>query len=141
MYTYAIDYSFFFDLKSLNFAPMSKIHIGKKIKEVLDKSPMAKEDFATRIGLTRDGAYKILKKESIATDQLQKICRVLDHDFFSYYQTDLVEQSESKYGYASREDVEALAQLVSTLTKEVERMRKDLSKIANATPVVKKKKR
>ena len=65
---------------------MSKIHIGKKIQDVVDNSSYTIVAFAKEIGLTRDGVYKIFKKESIDTEQLQKISKVLDHNFFSYYE-------------------------------------------------------
>jgi hypothetical protein len=108
---------------------MAKIHIGKKIKEVLNKSGMPKTEFAKKISLTRDGAYKIFEKETIATDQLEKISKVLNHDFFIYYQTKLsvANENESKYGFATKEDVEVLTKLVLALTKEIEKMREENS--------------
>ncbi len=118
---------------------MSKVHIGKKIREALDKSSLTVVEFAQKINLTRDGVYKIFDKESIATDQLQKISDVLNHDFFTYYQTQLnFADDNPKYGFAAKEDVEALTRLVVSLAKDVEKIQRDLSKIAN--PKVGKKK-
>lgn len=110
---------------------MSKVHIGKKIKEVLDNSPMKAVDLAKNINLTRVGLYKIFEKESIATDQLQKISTVLKHDFFAYYQSELnlVSDNETKYGFAAKEDVDELARMVKDLTKNVAKMQQDLSKL------------
>ncbi|MBK6527423.1 MAG: hypothetical protein IPG07_18830 [Crocinitomicaceae bacterium] len=98
---------------------MSKIHIGKKIKEVLDNSPMKAVELAKKISLTRVGLYKIFEKESIATDQLQKISTALKHDFFVYYQSELnlVSDAEPRYGFAAKEDVEELTRIVSELAK------------------------
>jgi transcriptional regulator with XRE-family HTH domain len=119
---------------------MSKVHIGKKIREALNKSSMTVVEFAKKINLTRDGVYKILDKESVATDQLQKISEVLGHDFFAYYQTQLnLADPNPKYGYAAREDVEALTRLVLSLAKDIEKIQKDLSKIANPKTGKKKK--
>lgn len=108
---------------------MSKIHIGKKIREVLDKSPMSMVDFAKKINLSRDGAYKMMDKETIATDQLQKISSVLNHDFFAYYQTKLsvANEKNASYGFATKEDVEVLTKLVHALIKEVEQLRDNKS--------------
>lgn len=108
---------------------MSKLHIGKKIKEVLDKSPMSAVDFAKKINLSRNGAYKMMEKETIATDQLQKISSVLNHDFFAYYQNKLSVASDKNatYGFATKEDVEVLTKLVHSLIKEVEKLRDDNS--------------
>lgn len=98
---------------------MSKVHIGKKIKEVLDKSPMSAVDFAKKINLTRDGAYKIFDKESVATDQLQKISTVLNHDFFAYYQAkqNFAADKNTQYGYATKEEVGEIRKDLETLTK------------------------
>ncbi len=110
---------------------MAKVHIGKRIREVLDKSHFTIVDFAKKINLTRNGAYKIFEKETIATDQLEKISKVLNHDFFSYYQNQLnvVQENNPKYGFASKEDVEQLSRMVSLLTKEMEKMRKEFSQL------------
>jgi predicted transcriptional regulator len=61
------------------------VHIGKKIKEILHKTPISVVDFAKSINLTRNGAYKVFEKETIDTGQLQTISKVLNHDFFVYY--------------------------------------------------------
>lgn len=118
---------------------MAKIHIGKKIREVLDKSGMPKTEFAKKINLTRDGAYKIFEKETIATGQLEKISKVLNHDFFIYYQNTSagVNEKQIHYGFASKEDVEELTKMVSILAKEMEKMRKEMAHLS----VTKKKKK
>lgn len=114
---------------------MSKIHIGKKIREVLDKSPMSMVDFAKKINLSRDGAYKMMDKETIATDQLQKIGSVLNHDFFAYYQpkSTVASEKNATYGFATKEDVEVLTKLVHSLIKEVEKLRENNSSKKKAT--------
>jgi hypothetical protein len=101
---------------------MSKVHIGKKIKEVVDKSPYSVTDFAKLINLTRDGAYKVFAKEIIDTDQLNKISRVLNHDFFKYFSQDLsaVREPKDTFGYASKDDVAAILNLIEKLSKKVE---------------------
>jgi transcriptional regulator with XRE-family HTH domain len=119
---------------------MSKIHIGKKIKEALKKSPLTMVEFAQKINLTRDGAYKIFEKETIAADQLQKISKVLNHDFFSYYQNQLniVSDNNQKYGFATKDDFEALTRLVNSLAKDIEKVQQDIAQIADAQTKKKK---
>lgn len=111
---------------------MAKVHIGKKIREVLDKSHYTIVDFAKKINLTRDGAYKIFEKESIASDQLEKISKVLNHDFFRYYQGNLniVQEKNTSYGYASKEDLEELTKLVGMIAKDIDKMRKELAQLS-----------
>jgi transcriptional regulator with XRE-family HTH domain len=62
-----------------------KAHIGKKIKEAVEKSGMSVTDFAKRISYSRRNIYAIFKKESIDTSLLKRISDVLEHDFFANY--------------------------------------------------------
>lgn len=59
------------------------MHIGLKIKEVLEESGMSVPEFADSLPCTREHAYKIFKKEHLDTDLLLSICRILHHDFFN----------------------------------------------------------
>lgn len=106
---------------------MAKVHIGKKIKEVLDKSNLSVTTFAKRINRSRDVAYKIFDRETINTGQLQKISEVLDHDFFQYLGSDVsvVQEQKQKYGFVTRAEfdnliktVERIAMIVETNYKE-----------------------
>jgi len=114
---------------------MAHVHIGRKIREVLDRSPMSITDFASEINRTRDVAYKIFAKDHIDTSLLQKISKVLNHDFFSYFSAglSLVKEREQLYGYATREEVRSLTETVQALAREIEKLRE-------ALPQAKKKK-
>lgn len=108
---------------------MSKLHIGRKIKEVVKRSGLRVSVFAEKINLTRDGAYKIFAKESIDTEQLKNISSVLNHDFFSYYNTTSLssaKESSKDYGFASQHDVNELKQIVKDLAKEVSKLREEI---------------
>jgi len=101
---------------------MAKVHIGKKIKEVVEKSHYSVVEFAKLINLTRDGAYKVFAKEIIDTEQLNKISRVLNHDFFKYFSQDLLAVKEPKdsFGYATKDDVVNILNLIEKLAKKVD---------------------
>ena len=110
---------------------MSKIHIGKKIKEVLDKTALTVVDFSQSIGLTRNGVYKIFEKETIDTGQLQKIGHVLNHDFFNYYSSsplNITNESKPDYGYATKEELSELSLTLLKLTRAVEKLQEELPK-------------
>ncbi len=113
------------------------IHIGKKIKEILDKTPISVVDFAKSINLTRNGAYKVFEKETIDTGQLQTISKVLSHDFFNYYEAtpSVAKENKADYGYATKSEVADLAHAILKLTKAVERIEEQLPK---KKPIVKK---
>jgi hypothetical protein len=110
----------------------AKIHIGKKIKYVLDKTPMSVVDFAKSINLTRNGAYKVFEKETIDTGQLQNISKVLNHDFFAYYEgTELsgVKENKTEYGYAAKDELEEVKYAMLKMSKTLERLEQILLQI------------
>lgn len=109
---------------------MIKIHIGKKIKEVLKKTDLTVTEFAKKISLTRDGANKIFKKDTIDSDQLLKISQVLNHDFHSYYSNNLslVKENKNPYGFATKEEVESLSKLIHKVLHEFESLKNEIEK-------------
>ena len=61
------------------------IHIGKKIKEEVYKQRISITTFAKKISRSRNVVYDIFERESVDTDLLNKIGKVLNCDFFSVY--------------------------------------------------------
>lgn len=61
------------------------VHIGKKIKEELYKQKISVSAFAKKISRSRNVVYDIFERESVDTDLLHKIGKVLNCDFFSLY--------------------------------------------------------
>jgi len=116
---------------------MSKVHIGKKIKEVWKRSRLKGTEFASMINKDRQVIYDIFKRESIDTELLQQISKVLNHDFFNYYSHDLpsVKEPKEKFGYATKDELENLTRTVQILIKEIEKLREELH---IKTPVNKK---
>jgi len=62
-----------------------KVQIGKLIKEQFIQSKLSIDEFAGLIGCNRDNAYDIFRREHINTDQLLKISKMLNFDFFKIY--------------------------------------------------------
>lgn len=112
---------------------MAKVHIGKKIKEVLGESKFSVIEFAEKISRTRDVVYKIFAKENIDTGLLQKISYVLEHDFFSYYSHELpIIKEPGKVGYTKKVD------LISTMGDELKAMKKKLAEMEENYETLKK---
>ena len=107
---------------------MAKVHIGKRIKEVVDKSPITVTDFAASINRSRAIAYKIFKRETIDLGLLQKIGSVLNHDFFSYYSNELPMVKEEKSGYGKKAELEEFKTLKKQFT-ELEKKYELLEKV------------
>lgn len=58
------------------------MHIGEKIKQVLEKRKKPVTWLAKEIDCERTNVYNIFSRKDISTGLLQKICITLDHDFF-----------------------------------------------------------
>jgi hypothetical protein len=63
------------------------IHIGKKIREEVDRQKIPITTFAKKINRSRNVVYDIFERESIDTSLLNKIGKILNCDFFSLFST------------------------------------------------------
>ena len=114
----------------------NKVHIGKKIKEVLTQARFKKTEFADLINISRTVVYDIFKRETIDTGLLQTISKALNHDFFSYFDEPRegeVNEPKPEYGFATKSELSEVAQSVKLLAKEIQKLREELPK-KKATP-------
>jgi hypothetical protein len=120
---------------------MAKLHIGKKIREVVDKSDFSIIEFAKHINLTRDGAYKIFAKDTIDTEQLRHISKVLHHDFFSYLSASVsnIREIDNPYGFATKEELNKQGEVLLMLVKEVKELREAVLPLVKKQARTKKK--
>jgi len=65
------------------------LNMGKLIKEELKRQDQTIAWLARKISSDRSNFHKLLNKYDISHDKLQKISKILKHDFFKYYSTDL----------------------------------------------------
>lgn len=68
--------------KYVNYLHFEPFNIGHYIEQRLKILKMSQAEFAKAMGIYQSDVSKLLKKESIGTDKLVKISRVLDHNFF-----------------------------------------------------------
>jgi predicted transcriptional regulator len=61
------------------------LHIGRKIKSVVEDRGMTVSEFGRRINKSRENVYSIFKRKSIDTALLAEISKVLEYDFFQHY--------------------------------------------------------
>lgn len=61
------------------------VHIGSLIEQELRRQGRTVTWFANMLHCDRTNVYKIFKKESIDIALLEKICSILQHNFFLYY--------------------------------------------------------
>ena len=68
--------------KIIPFVMIKKTFIGQLIKDEVRRQDLPINDFADRICCSRKNVYDIFKKSSIHLDQLARISRVLNRNFF-----------------------------------------------------------
>lgn len=69
------------------------IHVGEMVAEVMYQQHVSITEFADRICTDRSNMYRILKKDSIETNQLYRYSKELNHNFFR----DLSEEFERSF--------------------------------------------
>ena len=60
-------------------------HIGKLIKEELERQERTVSWFARKLYCDRSNVYKLFKRSTIDTELLLRISLILNHDFFGEY--------------------------------------------------------
>ncbi|MBU0765999.1 MAG: helix-turn-helix domain-containing protein [Bacteroidetes bacterium] len=61
------------------------IHMGKLVKERLEKVGMKKSELARRINRTSQNIYNIFKRETIDLEMLEMLGTALNYDFLAIY--------------------------------------------------------
>ncbi len=64
---------------------MEAVNIGRRIEEELRRDGHSIAWFARMLCCNRQNVYNIFKRESIDTHLLNRICKILNHDFFKDY--------------------------------------------------------
>ena len=70
---------------------LSMIHIGKLIEEELRKQERTVTWFAGKLCCERTNVYSIFKRQSIDTELLARISRILHYNFFIHYNQEIEE--------------------------------------------------
>ena len=68
------------------------MHIGKRIKQVMDKQGRSASWLADNIHCERLNVYYIYRRSTIDTELLKKICTILNNDFFKELSEDVFVQ-------------------------------------------------
>ena len=75
-------------------------HIGAAIERKIRERGMTYAEFARRLNVDRTTVYNIVRGNSIDTERLMRISKILEHDFIKlFYETDECDFVEIKKGY------------------------------------------
>jgi DNA-binding Xre family transcriptional regulator len=84
---------------------MANVAIGKQIQAVVKKRGMKVEELAKRINVSKPNVYDIYRRNTIDTGLLERLCKVLDHNFFETYANKYrTQQERDSYEYVVREN-------------------------------------
>jgi transcriptional regulator with XRE-family HTH domain len=64
---------------------MAKPIIGKEIKDVVKLRKLTADELASALNVSKPNIYDIYKRSSVDTGLLERLCKVLDYNFFSRY--------------------------------------------------------
>ncbi|MCW5910150.1 MAG: helix-turn-helix transcriptional regulator [Cyclobacteriaceae bacterium] len=88
-----------------------EVHIGREIERKYQASGMKLSEFAKRINTSSRNVYSIFARKEIKTDQLIKICEVLNFDFFSLYISGPTGVQEPRQVYSKKNKVMVTVEL------------------------------
>lgn len=79
-----------------------EFHIGKLIKEQVDKKELSVSQFAKKVNMTYRNALYLFDRTDVSAEQLRTISKVLDYDFMKLYSISdeavlMIEEPSSDY--------------------------------------------
>jgi transcriptional regulator with XRE-family HTH domain len=84
---------------------MANVAIGKQIQAVVKKRGMKVEELAKRLNVSKPNIYDIYRRNTIDTGLLERLCKVLDHNFFETFAHKYrTQQERDSYEYVMREN-------------------------------------
>ena len=112
------------------------MHIGNKLRFLIESRSMSKKDFASGLDTTEQNLHKILNKDSIQINLLLKFCKLLEvhpnHFFEDWdWKSSPVDVSENVEAYKTRHrgrssDIEKVSRIFDTVIEEKDKRIKEL---------------
>lgn len=90
-----------------------ELHIGKLIKAEMDRQGIKPDELAKRIYRTRTITYHITENKDINTEQLKRLCRALNTNFFALIGEEMMREGIDRVPYETLDDMNMLAMQVS----------------------------
>ena len=76
------------------------MHVGKRIKEVMEEQGRSASWLASKIPCERTNMYDVFKRKVVSVGLLYKVSVILDHDFFLEISEELHKSHEEKSPYS-----------------------------------------
>ena len=103
------------------------MHIGSEIKKIVIEKNISITELANKLGRTRALMYDIYERQSIDTELLLKLSKILNFNFFSLYvnSSHLIEKSLFNENMKNKElEIKNLKSILKTKESEILYMKK-----------------
>jgi transcriptional regulator with XRE-family HTH domain len=94
---------------------MARHSIGREIKKIVKRRGFTVEEFAQALNVSKPNVFDIYKRESIDTALLERICKVLNHNFFRQFS----EKYETDYERLTLKSYKEQNEILISLLKEL----------------------
>jgi len=110
------------------------VHIGQKIKKIVNEQRIPVKEFASKINKSRTVVYNIFERKTIDTGLLDKIGIVLKHNFFQYYinEEEFLIAKDDGISYLKKDEE------ISVLRIELQKNKKDITELNEKLELMKK---
>jgi len=75
--------NFALEIKQNRIMEMPSVHIGNMVRAELERQGKSVAWLAEQLNMQRPNCYRLLRSQSIPTDQLRQLSIILEHDFFA----------------------------------------------------------
>lgn len=109
--------------------------IGTRIRKIRESKDLTQDNMAAELGITAGAYAKIERGETDpSATRLIQIAEILEVDVMMFFRDAsavgrVEEPNQLLYGYASKHDVDNLAQLVSQLSRDLEFLKSVVSEL------------
>ena len=91
---------------------MAKQIIGQEIKRVVKKRGLTVEELATALNVSKPNVFDIYRRETIDTGLLERLCKVLNHNFFQSFSERFQTDDHKEIVQLYKEQIDFLKHLV-----------------------------
>jgi transcriptional regulator with XRE-family HTH domain len=91
---------------------MAKVIIGQEIKRIVKKRGITVEELAQALNVSKPNVFDIYRRESIDTGLLERLCKVLNYNFFKSYYLQYQTEPEKETIELYKEQVDFLKNII-----------------------------
>lgn len=95
---------------------MANFSIGQEVKKIVKKRGFTVEEMASALNVSKPNIFDIYRRQTIDTGLLERLCKVLNYNFFQYY----ADKYQTDYDKLLLQSYQSKNELLSQLLQEKE---------------------